>query len=518
MRRLARRGCIPRAVDPWAYPALVSTHAPAAPVIAAASAPRWRADRTVVILGILSAVGALVRLPFVWTGISMDEGGYAYVAQRWAHGGDLYGSAWLDRPQGLLLVYRFLLGIDGSGWTIRAGAVLVGAGITALAGSIGWQLAGRRAGIAAAAVYAIAGLAPRLEGFTLNGELLASLPAAAAVACALRWRAIRAPGWLVLAGVCAGMALTMKPSGIDGIVVAGTIVLVTERSWRAAGLLLAGFAAPLLACAVDGWARGWSRYWTAIIGYHLAAMGSQASNTSTRLSDFLSSAERVAKDLVVPLLFAVAGLVASWRRRATVAIMLAWLAAGVIGVNLGGSYWPHYYLQLLPPVAVLAGIAVAAVRVPWLRAVALVAVVAPTAAWLVALVPMGQSAREHTIPYYGLARRDERIAAEVRASTCPGDPIFVLVSEANIYFLARRDSPYPYLWGKPIEKIPGSLERMRAVLSGPHRPVVVLLNSSPRSVDPSGQLSTVLGERYRKAGSLQGMPILRSLDAPKCGN
>ena len=51
-------------------------------------------------------------------------------------------------------------------------------------------------------------------------------------------------------------------------------------------------------------------------------MGSQASNTSTRLSDFLASAERVAKDLVVPLLFALAGLVASWRRRATVAIMV----------------------------------------------------------------------------------------------------------------------------------------------------------------------------------------------------
>jgi 4-amino-4-deoxy-L-arabinose transferase-like glycosyltransferase len=497
---------------------LVSTHAPAAPVIAAASAPLRRLDSTVVIIGILSVAGALVRLPFVWTGISMDEGGYAYVAQRWAQGGDLYGSAWLDRPQGLLLVYRFLLGIDGSGWTIRAGAVLAGVAITALTGSIGWQLAGRRAGIAAAAVYAVAGLAPRLEGFTLNGELLASLPAAAAVACALRWRAIRAPGWLVAAGACAGMSLTMKPSGIDGIVVAATVVLVTERSWGAA-LLLAGFAVPLLACALDGWARGWSRYWTAIIGYHLAAMGSSASNTSTRLSDFLASAERVARDLVVPLVFAVAGLLASWRRRATLAIMLAWLAAGVIGVNLGGSYWPHYYLQLVPPTAVLAGIAVAAVRLPWLRAIALVAVLAPTAAWLVALAPMGQAERESTIPYYGLARRDERIAADVRATTCPGDPIFVLVSEANIYFLAHRDSPYPYLWGKPIEKIPGSLDRMRAVLGGPQRPVLVLLNSSPRSVDPSGRLSQVLGERYRPAGSLHGMPVLRSLaTGATCGN
>jgi hypothetical protein len=50
-----------------------------------------------------------VRLPFVWGGLGMDEGGYAYVAQQWARGGRLYSSVWIDRPQGLVLAYRLLL-------------------------------------------------------------------------------------------------------------------------------------------------------------------------------------------------------------------------------------------------------------------------------------------------------------------------------------------------------------------------------------------------------------------------
>ena len=66
-----------------------------------------------------AVLAALLRAPFLITGLSTDEGGYAYVAQQWSRGAKLYDTAWLDRPQGLLLTYRALLGIDSSGWTIR---------------------------------------------------------------------------------------------------------------------------------------------------------------------------------------------------------------------------------------------------------------------------------------------------------------------------------------------------------------------------------------------------------------
>jgi 4-amino-4-deoxy-L-arabinose transferase-like glycosyltransferase len=496
------------------YAALVNVSAPSASargILAQPIVTRFRSDPAVMAIAAFCALAALVRLPFIWTGISMDEGGYAYVAEEWARGGDLYGSAWLDRPQGLLLTYRFLLALDGSGWTIRLGAIVAGVVITALIGLIGTLLVGRRAGVAAAGLYAVAGLAPQLEGFTLNGELLASVPATAAVACALLWRRSGTRGWLVAAGLMAGAALTMKPSGVDGFTAVLAIVALTPRDRvRAAALFLAGFAAPLAACAVHGLVIGWSQYWTANVGYHLNAMGGSGSNTHTRWAGFAGSAVRVSKDLTLPVVLAIAGLAVAWRTRFVRLVLAVWLLTCAAAVNLGGAYWPHYYLQLLPPAAVAGGIAIAAIRRPPLRAAALVLAVLPTLAWLAALVPMTAAERQATVPYYHRALRDERIAAAVRASTCPGDRIFVLVSEANIYFLADRSSAFPLLWGKPIEKIPGSVDRLRTLFAGPHRPVLVLLNSDPASVDSTGRLQRVLNEHYRHDSTVSGVKFLRS--------
>src|SRR3954447_20622741 len=154
-------------------------------------------------------LAVLLRVPFLFTGLSTDEGGYAYVAQQWSRGARLYDTAWLDRPQGLLLTYRALLAIDASGWTIRLGMVLAGAVITVALGAIGVLLAGRTTGIAAAWIYAVVGVAPHLEGITFNGELLAAVPSTVSIALALWWwRRDRSLWWLAAAGVAAGLALT----------------------------------------------------------------------------------------------------------------------------------------------------------------------------------------------------------------------------------------------------------------------------------------------------------------------
>ena len=153
---------------------------------------------------------ALLRVPFLYVGLSPDEGGYAYVAQQWARGARLYGpAAWVDRPQGLMLAYRFLLSIAHGPWAVRMGALACGVGITMLLGTIGWMLEGPWTGAAAAVVYAIVGVAPHVQGFTFNGELAAALPATGAVAAAVVWRKSRTSGWLVVAGLAGATAVLM---------------------------------------------------------------------------------------------------------------------------------------------------------------------------------------------------------------------------------------------------------------------------------------------------------------------
>ncbi|MEV4704955.1 hypothetical protein [Actinoplanes sp. NPDC049316] len=453
-------------------------------------------------------VAVLLRVPFLFTGLSTDEGGYAYVARQWARGDLLYSDVWLDRPQGLLLTYRALLAIDESGWAIRLGVVLAGAILTVAVAAIGWGLAGRAAGVVAAWLYAVVGVAPHLEGMTLNGELLASVPSTVSIALAvLWWRRGRSLWWLAGAGVLAGVALTMKQSGIDGVLV-GLLVLVLARRGKPVPVFLAGVALPLLASALHGLAVGWSAYWTALVGYQLSALGGSGSNASTRWTDLGRQAGDIALGVVPVLLVSLLG----WRvlDRGARRLLGVWLFAGFIGINLGGSYWPHYFVQPLPALVVLAAVAVIGVRAGWRRwALAAVATV-PTLVWLAALVPMSPGGRADTIPYDALAARDDRIAAVIRASTGPDDRIYVLESEAYLYFAADREASYPYLWGKPIDKIPDALPRLRAMLASPQRPVLVVLDTPPAAVDPSGGIAADLAAYYHPETTVEGVPILRA--------
>ena len=146
---------------------------------------------------------------------------------------------------------------------------------------------------------------------------------------------------------------------------------------------------------------------------------------------------------------------------------------------------------------------------PWRRALGAV-VVLPTLVWLVALVPMSPARRADTIPYDALAARDDRIAAVIRASTTPADRIYVLESEAYLYFAAHRESPYPYLWGKPIDKIPDALPRLRAMLTSPQRPTLVVLDTPPAAVDPSGGIAADLAAHYHLDTVVEDVTILRA--------
>ncbi|WP_305789319.1 hypothetical protein [Symbioplanes lichenis] len=482
-------------------------------------------------------VAVLVRVPFVFSGLSTDEGGYAYVARRWASGDRLYDTVWLDRPQGLLLTYRLLLSMGGEGWTIRAGMVLAGAVLTVAVAVVAGLLAGRSAAVWAAWIYAIAGLAPHLEGMTLNGELLASVPSTVSIALLIFWwRRERSLWWLAGAGLLAGAALTMKQSGIDGIVV-GAVLLIVLRRWRRLAVFGGAAAVPVAASAVHGLVTGWGAYWSALAGYQFAAIGGEGSNSSTRLADLGQHAGDIALDVTLVLVVSLLGW--RWLDRGGRWVLGGWLAAGFVGINLGGSYWPHYFVQPYPALVVLAAAAVAGLsRAPsadtagdadtggdasagangagpargrrWLGPAAGVLLVLPTLVWLVALVPMSAQRRADTIPYDALARRDDRIAAVIVASTAPDDRIYVLESEAYLYFAADRVSPYPYLWGKPIDKIPSALPELRAMLASPERPKLVVLDTPPAAVDPSGGIAADLATFYEPFTTVEGVAILRA--------
>jgi len=142
------------------------------------------------------AVGLVLRWPFFGVPLNADEGGYAYVAQRWLDGrGELYGDLWISRPQGIFLAYGLIFRTLGTSVeAIHAGAWIAGLVTTIFVWLFARDWMGRRAAIAAALVFTLVNGSPYLEGYTANAEVFMALPAAVGAWLLLRWAFFGPPG------------------------------------------------------------------------------------------------------------------------------------------------------------------------------------------------------------------------------------------------------------------------------------------------------------------------------------
>src|SRR5262249_39570636 len=141
-------------------PALATGAGPWYATIVPSTSLRWptaAGRRWGVALGIVALLSIGLRVPFLSVPLNTDEGGYAYVAYWMGHGLVLYRDLWFDRPQGVFLVYALILRVFGeSTEAIRFAGACCNAVTTILVGLLAARLFGRRAGLAAAGVYALA--------------------------------------------------------------------------------------------------------------------------------------------------------------------------------------------------------------------------------------------------------------------------------------------------------------------------------------------------------------------------
>ena len=454
----------------------------------------------------VAALAALLRLPFLGS-IGPDEGGYAYAAWQWASGRGLYRSVWIDRPQGLLLAYRGLIGIALEPWAIRLGALVAAVAIALLLVAVGTELISRRAGVLAGLLFAAVGVGPRIEGFTFNGELAAAAPATAAVAVALRARKAASPLLYLVAGVLAGSALLMKQSGFDGLAVAGALALTAPCRRRAStGCVVAGALVPVAASAVAGWRDDWPAYWSGVVWSHAVAVP-----VDRRLRHLGATASAPLRDLLVLAVVAALGLVVARRLPLARLVLPVWVVAAVVAVNLGGLYWPHYYVQLVPPLALAA--AAALVRLPPVPTWLVAAAVAAPALYFVAHVSLASPTRRAHLVRYALAfENDRRIGRYVRAHSSRDDRIYALISRADVYFLARRRAAFRYLWVHPLRETRSARDALVSTLSSPGRPRLVVVFQHPKHDAFGRRVSAALAAGYRIAwrAPVTGTPVLES--------
>lgn len=482
------------------------------------AAPRTRRTQTpatalpVYVAGVL-AVMVVVRLLFLGEAVGRDEAGFLLVGAGWDHGTSLYGSYWVDRPPLLIWIMELAGSISVLRLIGLAASVLMVLGV----GRAAQVAAGDRAARWATGAAALFSTAHWFGVPRTNGEMLAG--AFVAWGFALTAQALLRPSrrswWLAAAaGALAAAAMLVKQTIVDGLVFAVVLALLVgldkRRRGTAVRVLVAGatgFVATVGIGLLAAQARGTSpgELFDALVTFRADAGEVIRTSASAATTDRL---------IVLVATWAVSGLaiiavlatVHAVRRRDPV-LQATWAVIVVVSAAamLGGSYWSHYLLQLVPASALAAGVLAGRVRPRLLRTLTafVVAVTVGNLVWSLAVPPDdGVEAQE--------------LGRWLKASSIPSDTAVVAYGQPNVLAAAEMSSPYPYLWSLPVRTLDPDLAELSAVMSGASRPVWFVDWSGIDSwgIDPT-TMRAVLTKRYRVVAEVCGRTVWLDRSHPR---
>ena len=407
-------------------------------------------------LGIILLTVA-IRLPSLLHPQPIDsEAMYSVVANEIVDGGRPYIDAIERKPPLLFWTYAAIFKVAGEfNWKALHIVALVWT-LCAMAGLylVGRELFDRKTGLIAAFFYSVFQHWWTWKNLSFDGEMLMNLPIIWAWAIAFRRSSSRLRPELFAAGVLLSAAFLLKqPAAIAAVPLGIYLLLPSYRASRSltptnsisqAAILTAGFFAALGLVTIVLWKQGILHeafYWT-IADHDVPHVFWQKGIVITLV--FLG----VCLPLVIGAIMACRDKSEIWTgRTAERTALFGLLAASAIGAAAGARFYPHYYVQLIPPLALLAAPYYArlwsrAIRPPhWLLRPAV------TYAWL------GLTVIAFSIEHWtGLAQR--RLPSEagryLSTHSRPDDRIFVWGQTPEIYLDAYRRPASRYITTFPL--------------------------------------------------------------------
>jgi hypothetical protein len=432
-----------------------------------------RGDWGWISIALVIAFVALVRIRLADLPLERDEGEFAYVAQLMLQGVPPYADAYAMKLPGTYGSYALVLALFGqTPAAVHWGLLVVNALTIVLVYFLGKRLFGRLAGVVASASYGLLALCPAVQGLAAHSAhfvLVFALGGLLTLPIGIERGKTRSYFW---GGVLTGLAFVMKQQGAVFVVFAALCALWNGFRKRAVRKreMLTGVSAlasgALLPFLLTGLAMYWSgvfeRFWFWTFSY--AREYATPAGLSDGIDMFLKRAPRAIGSAVPIWLLAAVGLVSlRWVRAKQGAVFAAGLLAfSFIGVCPGFLFRGHYFILMLPAVAVLAGLAVSSTRRYMMRRLR-------WAAWapLPILAFLGCCCyvvvQEKPIFFdldprmvsritYGANPFPEAltIARYINEHSDPAAKIAVLGSEPEIFFYARRRAATGYLYTYPL--------------------------------------------------------------------
>lgn len=417
------------------------------------------------------AAVALIRLRLADVPLERDEGEYAYAGQLILQGVPPFQLAYNMKFPGTYYAYSVILATFGqTAWGVHAGLMVVNLATIAILFFLARRLLNDPV---AAAVTAIAFGVLSVDRWTLAifGHATHFVVLAAMAGLLVLFRAVDSNKSVLfaMAGLLLGVSILMKQNGVLFLafalgVAAWSAVEMPERRLSAAfsraALVGAGAALPLAILAILLYVQGvFDTFWFWTIQYggeYGAAMSFSDGWTDLKLNFAALSYANLSIWLLAPpglFLF----FITRWPRSSRVPVT-AFLVLSALAVCPGLYFRQHYFILLLPAVALFCGIAV--VSLERLLGFMTTRRVARTAAVAVFLVTIGLYARNEWDYLFSMSGREvsrsvyggnpfveaPELGRYLQAHTAPDDRIAVLGSEPQIYFYANRKSATGYIY------------------------------------------------------------------------
>ncbi len=434
--------------------------------------------RTSAILALILILTAALRITTFPIPLERDEGEYAYAGQLILEGIPPYGMVCNMKLPGTYAAHALNMAVFGQTIEgVHAGLLvwnLVGVLFLFL---IARRLFGDTGGLVAAASYAWLSVCPSVMG-------TASHATQYVVPCALGglYVLLRAENSSRLAipfwgGFLLGLAFLMKQHGVLFAMFGGLYLVWLNRSRLAAlprqiATLAAGFLLPFAITCLIVWRAGvFERFWFWTFTYARAyaterGLHSGWLNFSSTFGDVFAGA---------PALFILAfiGLLILWTRKDQTDRALyctALLACSFVAMSPGLVFREHYFVLLLPAVALLAAAAIALapakLRLPW-----------PAVAFVVLLGISVYQQENFFFEENSIAQSRDvwsdnpfpeaiKLAEYIKAHTSPDARIAVLGSEPEIYFYSHRRSATRYIYTYSILEHQPYADQMAGELIG----------------------------------------------------
>ena len=431
-----------------------------------------------------------VRVRLLSVPIERDEGEYAYAGQLILQGFPPYSLAYNMKMPGIYGAYALVLAVFGqTPKGIHLGLLVINIITIFLLFRIVRQLFDSFAAWVSSAVFAALSLGQYVHGLYANAEHFVIVLALGGILLLSYAEKLRSWWYLLAGSLLLGIAFLMKQHGAALILFAGLYLVVTETShqpvdWKAFSLKISTFviAAVLpfaLTCLILWRCGVFDRFWFWTFSY--------AREYVSRLSLYdgvgllVLRGTPVITSAVLPWVLATVGFVyilVSKKFRQQKFFVLSFLIFSFLAVCPGMYFREHYFLFLLPPVALLAGLGAHFFRRIFIQSV-LKSFADPIATTLVAVFVLFAFYQQRYLFFAASPSKVTEIVHEgnafpqlletakfLRQHSQKNDIIAVIGSEPEIYFYSGRRSASGYIYMYPLmEPQPYALKMQRDMIN-----------------------------------------------------